>query len=671
MHELGNGGDLGEAASLDDEHFKPNFTQAALVLHNSSHIYSRKVEYLYSLVYQALNGLSAVNSEKKSSRGRSIDPELEDFREFDPYQEFLLLDDVLPTDKSDDCRHINLPPTAMDEEISRRFSMASSAGGATPRRSTSIGTQNLSASTMGRSFHGLGMSNALNQINTQSTAVLRLVEGQCDLDPSGRLLMPGCQSTPIFHAPQQPSQAPAAGAEYAPGGDFDDGDDNEDGAGFMMNDEVSAGGSEVNVHRLQVPPTASKRVTFAPEIQPPEAKPELPDAWALLDPHTADSRKSRPLRLGKTLRFPAGINDLPSECVSGSHTRKWKTAPTPTMAEQKEQKFFTTETFEVLSRKRRLEEDDSEDEDDATSEILPTVPLKGLLYGQEFAYLAREHAQRKLANRRRLRRTQQQERKNNPSTQGANNNDRDYYDDDDDGDYGGFAYGDDDDNDYDVGPVGTNGGSPMMETNTGLQAVDEVYREGNEDGKKQEVAWTCPFECIASLFLVATDADSDVDARAFESLCRAHIAKFAKGAEKYASETHLTQRVDQWQERLEPLLTEEERRPVFDIHEYGQTVLASLEQVYDQRTSKLAEDESAPTQLAGFGDVTKECPRYQVCRYFLASLSLCNTGNILLEQTYGETNKLSVKLLSTETSRPMETYMAPSAAEKATVTGSL
>lgn len=482
LHELGTGGDLRESTSQNGEIVKPNFAQAALVLHNSSHIYSRKVEYLYSLVYQALDSLSAVNSQRKSTRGRTVDPELEDFREFDPHQEFLLLDDVLPTDKSEDCRHINLSSTPLDQEMSRRFSLASNAL-ATPHGNLSMRTQNLSGSSVGRSFHTLSMSNALNQINTQSSGVLRLTDEQCDLDPSGRLLIPGCQSSPLLHAQAQPTTINhlEVEAEYAPGGDYD-GDEDDDGPGFAMADDDSVGEGAVNIEE-QAPQTARKRVTFAPENQAPSSTDlDYPDPWALLDPHSVDGRKPRPLKLGKTLRLPAGIDDLPSDCVSGSHTRKWKTHAEPPPFQKADHKFFTTETFNALSRKRRLHDEESDSDQSTTAEILPTVPLKGLLYGQEFAYLAREHTRRKAADRRILRHARKNAETKNPLPS-VEPSTRDDYDDDND-DFGpGYVFADDDDDDHDGGPLDDDGRSPIVETNTGLRVLEEVYGSANDDGK--------------------------------------------------------------------------------------------------------------------------------------------------------------------------------------------
>ena len=46
----------------------PNFAQAALLLQNSSGVYSRKVEYLHTLVYEAFHKLiEQVNQNSKSS----------------------------------------------------------------------------------------------------------------------------------------------------------------------------------------------------------------------------------------------------------------------------------------------------------------------------------------------------------------------------------------------------------------------------------------------------------------------------------------------------------------------------------------------------------------------------------------------------------------------------
>lgn len=494
LHELCCGEHGGDASMQSVDQgvpvpVKANFAQAALLLHNSSHVYSRKVEYLYSLVNQQLDSLLAVNSQKKqNSRGRTVDPELEEFREFDPHQQFLLLDDVLPTDKTEDCRHINLPQSRTDQEIFAAESGNESMRGQSLTHATSI-------SATSRTFHTLGVSKILSQINTQSSAELRLMDGHCDLDSSGRLLVPGCQSTTTPASESVPSVESPAGQqepEYAQHGDFDGDEYDDDGPGFMMGDDDDdnvEGDEETqnNNAEVQARQGARKSVTInLDKNQVVQLEPERPDPWALLDPHSTDTRKSRPFKLGKTLRVPPGLDDLPSDCVSGSHTRKWKPVALPPPVKAVERKFFATETFNSLSRKRRLEDDEeNQSEQDVAGEEFSIIPLKGLVYGEEFAYLAREHAQRKAAARRQLRREQEQQRMNQPaqaSTRGATDH-NDNYDDDDDDFGGGYAFGDDDDNDYDAGPVAVEGVSPLVETNTGLQTVDDVYRGTHENGK--------------------------------------------------------------------------------------------------------------------------------------------------------------------------------------------
>jgi condensin-2 complex subunit H2 len=147
-------------------------------------------------------------------------------------------------------------------------------------------------------------------------------------------------------------------------------------------------------------------------------------------------------------------------------------------------------------------------------------------------------------------------------------------------------------------------------------------------------------------------------------LCRAHIAAFARGAEKYAAETNLSTRVGQWQMKLLPLLDEEERRPVFDIHVYGETVVRNISKqlVIVNRSGDNAASMIKPPKIVAFRDITRKCPPFEVCRMFLAALSLNNSGNIQFT-TESTLNALDVELLCSDIERPMETFLAPSVEE--------
>jgi condensin-2 complex subunit H2 len=187
----------------------------------------------------------------------------------------------------------------------------------------------------------------------------------------------------------------------------------------------------------------------------------------------------------------------------------------------------------------------------------------------------------------------------------------------------------------------------------------------------------------------------------FEELCRAHIEAFAKGAEKFALNTKLTERVSQWQARLAPILEAEERKAAFDIQYYSEILLeSSLEKLHQlQETKQIGVDDQLwngttmkkrqhnlfntkdPVPV-DFGSVTLGCTQSDVCRFFLASLSLANSGNleILIDDvddvdedrydvggisisttTKNDTvDQYRFKIISDDIHKPMETYRAPS-----------
>ena len=124
----------------------------------------------------------------------------------------------------------------------------------------------------------------------------------------------------------------------------------------------------------------------------------------------------------------------------------------------------------MAARKRRF----SETNENSVQEVVdhPSVPLKGLAFGNEFSYIAKAAASRKAAERR-------EERKRQQATRHVPLNDYDDGGDDDDMG-GGFNFaGDDDGDDYDYG--GDHDEGPV-ENNTGMASVDDAYRANVVDG---------------------------------------------------------------------------------------------------------------------------------------------------------------------------------------------
>ena len=81
--------------------------------------------------------------------------------------------------------------------------------------------------------------------------------------------------------------------------------------------------------------------------------------------------------------------------------------------------------------------------------------------------------------------------------------------------------------------------------------------------------------------------------------------------------------------------------------------------------SKLLDDTPDVSEnKVDFRKVTRNCQQYEVCRMFLASLSLSNSGNVeLVAERDGKCTSLQLSLVRHDIERPMETYLAPSAVE--------
>ena len=69
------------------------------------------------------------------------------------------------------------------------------------------------------------------------------------------------------------------------------------------------------------------------------------------------------------------------------------------------------------------------------------------------------------------------------------------------------------------------------------------------------------------------------------------------------------------------------------------------------------------SKTVDFASVTRDCTQSDVCRLFLASLSLANSGNIHIKEET-EAESYIFELVSTSVERPMEIYRAPSLVEQ-------
>ncbi|ETM00457.1 hypothetical protein L917_02820, partial [Phytophthora nicotianae] len=130
----------------------------------------------------------------------------------------------------------------------------------------------------------------------------------------------------------------------------------------------------------------------------------------------------------------------------------------------------------------------------------------------------------------------------------------------------------------------------------------------------------------------------------YEEICRQHLASFMSGTEKYVRETDLSKKVSDWQDKLSPLLKQQDTRPPFDIHQYGREIIGRLEEEQKNsslekhsKTTKKAQNKRArlateeeETETVPFETLVDGKSQFEVCRLFLASLQLANSGNVAL-----------------------------------------
>jgi len=507
----------------------PNFAHAALLVQNSSNVYSRKVEYLYTLVYKALEDFfraSTTSSSSSKRRTKGVDADIEEFYEYDPNECFLLLDDVVPEDLSPTHKKINLKETEDDDDINIGVRRSSLGGTASTPGSINNRTQSTSKNVTRLSLGGLsvtrmernnsmfsgGISSQQQQKNLLgilNSGGLRLMSGKCDVADDGLLLMPGSQigrrnSSSLDDSANTLENSLNGGFPMDDQGDnnglsnddeLDTGpinlfDDNDEGPGFAMNDdfdvndnmdEMAVDETQGGVAALAASQTSStKRVAFADSVddqlekkQQQKQKKKKKDPWQLLDPHSIgdSSYTLKPLKRGKTTRLPEGVLQPPSECVTGSSTSFTAEPERRSLAPPVLRPSLAIENFRVTIGKQL--------------EPSTVIPIRGLAYGDEFLYIAKENSKIKAAQRRKQRK--EQEANHEPEQLNMdkpinNFSEEDDYGDDYNGEGFDFGGGDDDFDDGDHNGTVGNSGLDNLEDAFGFRHTENDST--HEDGGK-------------------------------------------------------------------------------------------------------------------------------------------------------------------------------------------
>jgi condensin-2 complex subunit H2 len=638
------------AAAADDSRkssdVKSNFSQAALKIQNSAAIYNRKVDYLHQVVYEVFNDFiqaqlhATSNKKKRKSSSKGADDDIETFLEYDSDMQFLLLDDVLPMDRTEGYRKINLrdvddvgnnnPDLTMmmmnlDNTLATNVLPNYNNNNRTPtnndvtllslggvmsatRMMDQNGTFMIARQSLGHSpptvLSRMLMANLQGGPNGNvGDGNLRLLAGMCDVGNDGALLMPGTRTSVFINGEAAMMGVGGGGGEnhgvssndgnieifpggLSPGPDYsnnnnsfgvaNDDDYNDEGASFGNNNNDNGGDYFDDDN--------DNGVGF-----------ELNDD----DDPVLDEKVEDDIDTPKVLNF----SNATKQPIKKKRVVEdpWVVLDPHEPSKDKAQPLRIGVTYRLPSG---LDDDDR-----------PSVSVTG------------SRTLAKAATKKAAMVRQSNYDFNHPPFiadvmfDGGDDNAEDG------GDVSFFKvdtgvhvsllksnkliFGDEFEYvakahaKYKVAvkkqrrvqqqqqQAGIEEAEPNEDNDDYGGGGDFDFHDGDDDGSfggnnnenrpanRSNVDFTAIDDVFASSGFNENYNDNEdfgeKTQQTFEDLCRAHLRKFAKSAEIYAKETQLTKRVGAWQAGLAPLLEDQEERPEFDIHDVGRDILYAME----------------------------------------------------------------------------------------------
>ncbi|XP_062591191.1 condensin-2 complex subunit H2-like [Saccostrea cucullata] len=565
-----------------------NFAEAAMLIQGSVCVYSKKVEYLYTLVYQVLDLLASKKKQNKQASAEGNDDEDSGFDKNED-DEFLSLDDIKEHKsivlKEDEYGNKNVMPIPqmplslipLEEGEKGANPLLSKKGEVLASRNDfkmntcsvhQSGTLLLDMSHMALLEKTLSdcislQGGSLNTIQEESTE-------QCTQGMMGRDNVEEVETNDL--PPPDVTMGDNAGDEAEP---FEP---------APMEDEVDGAVPPNNRESLDAQilrRSERKRV----QIVPP--KPVI-DHWKMIDPHDPGNVTERTTKRGKTFKIPDNVDD--------SLTNKRKRKKKPEIKKLCPLTQFVCQTFTNVEK-------------------YPKNPLKTVSFPELDKPFWEEYKRRQALSR-----------KENKAK---------------------FAYVEEENEDEKVEQ------EDFHEEDDG--AADILLPQMNDENlfdAINTVADDMPYsESMKNNDFGAT-FDDGLIINDYEELVKHHVEQYLISAQEYAQITELSRRVAEWEEKVIPKLEEEDTHDPFDINKYGSLLIGSL-----SKESNTA-----------FKEVVKAKKTYEVCRIFLASLMLANTGNVEIVRR-GELekgmDKFELHLLSTKRHfEQLEEYQAPSIADK-------
>ncbi|KAF5928238.1 hypothetical protein HPG69_014843 [Diceros bicornis minor] len=277
--------------SFDEGKTTMNFIEAALLIQGSACVYSKKVEYLYSLVYQALDFISGKKRAKQLSSARedgaSGDASSRATQEVE--DEFLSLDDLPDSRASVDLRNDQAPSEVL---IVPLLPMALVAPDEVEKNDSPLYRGAFMLEPVGVS----PMETLLprNQKGTSPGGPMVGGEGE-DEDAEGAADLPEVMAPEVSLEPQEPRTLQQTRAAGVPG--------------------VLAGGEDRNPGAVSLQSDAQPGRCVLRErreaLEPASRLQETPDPWQSLDPF--DSLDAKPFKKGRPYSVPPCVEESPGQ----------------------------------------------------------------------------------------------------------------------------------------------------------------------------------------------------------------------------------------------------------------------------------------------------------------------------------------------------------------------
>ncbi|XP_025926932.1 condensin-2 complex subunit H2 isoform X2 [Apteryx rowi] len=573
--------------SFDGGKTTMNFIEAALLIQGSACIYSKKVEYLYSLVYQALDFISNKKREKQPSSvgedGKDADASFGTEEE-----EFLSLDDIGDTSQASvDMRKDHQPNTV---DIVPLTPMALVPPEEAEKRNNPLFSRKGEILASRKDFrmntctpHATGAF-MLELAGLSPTCFLQERHHEGNPDRAG-----GAQSSALGDG-REPVCLSTCGApipvlnfsEDGGAAGPDDDNDCEDDLPVVPEDNVETTPAvDERIEPQRSAPQAKGYVLRerAPAEDPKAHIKEMLDPWQSLDPF-GDS-EDKPFKKGRPFVVPHGLDE-----VAGSKRKR----KGPRKLQDFMKWFSATYNNVADSRKTRRKG--------------PTFADLEVLYWKQLK--ERFAAQRKLQRRMEpLLALPLQHRL-------------------------------------------AAGGLAEEELNALEEERGDDYDEEADDfGEHEDIQPEAPEELVEGAM-----GPCDLDSPSYEELVRRNVELFIANSQKYAQETVLSRHIRDWEEKMGPLLQEQEERAAFDIHRYGDQLASCFGGVGEWRS---------------FASLVAGKPDFEVCRYMLASLQLANDYSVEISQQPGleeAVDTMRLRLLTQERAHErFRTYKAPSVSE--------